>query len=131
MKDQIVKQTIVNSQMTTKDTQGVEHISLFNPDGTPFSGASLGFAPHVTGTAIGTAAKTVSTTEPSANTIVPIRFTNGNNAAAPTVSFNGGTARVIHLAGATPTAPEITVAANGVVLFWFDGTILHQFGVHA
>ena len=89
------------------------------------------FPAVVTATAIATAAKTTTSAEPAANTIVVIKFTNGNSAAAPTVAFNGGTARAIQLGGATPSGAEITIAANGVAMFWFDGTILHQFGVQS
>jgi hypothetical protein len=85
----------------------------------------------VTATAIGTAAKTTTSPEPVANSIVPIKFTNGNSAASPTIAFNGGTARAIQLGGTASAAIEITVAANGVALFLFDGTVLHQLGVYS
>jgi hypothetical protein len=85
----------------------------------------------VTATAIGTAGKTTSTVEPPANSIVVIKFTNGNNAASVTVSFNGGAARAVLLGGTAPTGAKLTVAAGGAVPFWFDGTNLHQFGTVA
>jgi hypothetical protein len=106
----------------------IERIALFNEDGTPFTGRDTDFAPITTATAIGTAAKTTTSSEPEANTIVPIKFTNGNSAETPTVAFNGGVARAIRLGGTATPAAKITVAANGVVLFWFDGTVLHQLG---
>jgi len=95
--------------------------------------AKVGFttAAVTTATVIGTAAKTTTSDEPSANSIVPIKFTNGNSAASVTVAFNGGAARAVLLGGTAPTGAKLTVAAGGVVLFWFDGTNLHQFGTVA
>jgi hypothetical protein len=93
--------------------------------------AAVPFPAVVTATAIGTAGKTTTSDEPAANTIVPVKFTNGNSAASPTVAFNGGAARSILLGGTAPTGAEATVAAGGVIVCWFDGTALHQFGVHA
>lgn len=114
----------------------VGNLALFDVAGapidlTPQTGANLAFAPVTTATAIGTAAKTTTSPEPAANTLVPIKFTNGNSVAAPTVAFNGGAARAVQLGGATPAAGEITLSANGVALFWFDGTVLHQIGVYS
>lgn len=111
--------------------QAVEDISLVNGNGVDVSGADFPFAPLTTATAIGTAAKTVASPEPAANTLVPIKFANGNSVASPTVAFNGGTARTVLLGGTAPAVGEITVGANGVVLFWFDGTNLHQVGVYS
>lgn len=109
-----------------------ERLALVAADGSSvFAGNNHKFTPITTATAIGTAAKTTTAAEPAANTIVPIKFTSGNSAAAPTVAFAGGSARAIHLGGSTPAAIEITVAANGVAMFWFDGTILHQIGVYS
>ena len=122
---QKVTQAVVTSQSSLNEHQKVERFALFRPDGAPQLSAI------VTGTAIGTAAKTTTSPEPLANTIVPIRFTNGNSAASPTVAFNGGTARAIHLGGAAPAGAEITIAAGGVALFWFDGTVLYQLGVYS
>lgn len=85
----------------------------------------------VTDTAIGTAAKTTTSAEPADNTMVLIKFTNGNSAASPTVAFNGGTARAVNLGGSAPGGAEITLAAGGVAMFFFDGTILHQIGVYS
>lgn len=95
------------------------------------SGPNIPFAPLTVATAIGTAAKTTTSAEPAANTLVPIKFTNGNSAASATIAFAGGAARAIQLGGSAPTAAELTLAANGVAMFWFDGTILHQLGVYA
>lgn len=110
----------------------VHDVALFAADGSPLlvhqSAATLPITPATTATAIGTAAKTTTAAEPAANTMVLLKFTNGNSVAAPTVAFAGGAARAIQLAGATPAAGEITIAAGGVGLFWFDGTVLHQAG---
>lgn len=106
----------------------IEEIALFNADGSIYTGRNEDYAPITTGTAIGTAAKTTTSAEPEANTIVPIKFTNGNSAATPTVAFNGGTARAILIGGVAAPVALCTIAANGVVLFWFDGTNLHMFG---
>jgi len=81
-------------------------------------------------TAIGTAAKTTAADEPASGSLVPIKFTNGNSADTPTVAFDGGTARAIKLAGTAVDADNFTLAANGVALFYFDGTVLHQIGVY-
>ena len=87
--------------------------------------------PIVVGDAIGTAAKTTTTAEPEANTIVFIKFTNGNSAETPTVNFNGAGARAIKLGGTASTAAKCTIAANGIAGFFFDGTTLHQLGVYS
>ena len=100
-------------------------MALYNPDGTP---VSVNPPAVVVGTAAATVAKAAAVDEPGVNTVVPLRFTAGNSAAAPTVSFNGGPARAILLGGTAPVATEVVVAANGVVMCWFDGTNLHQFG---
>lgn len=89
------------------------------------------YSAKTVGTAIGTAAKTTTSAEPAANTIVALKFTNGNSAETPTVAFNGGTARALKLGGTASAAAKFTLAANGVALFWFDGTILHQIGVYS
>ena len=88
-------------------------------------------APVVVGTAIGTAAKTVTDAAPANNTFVSVKFTNGNSAETPTVAFAGGGAIPILLGGTAVTAAKMTVAANGVVVFFFDGTNLHQLGTVA
>lgn len=112
----------------------VKPISLFNPDGSPISldpqtGANLPFTAVVTGSAIGTVGKITSAAEPTTNTMVVIKFTNGNSANTPTLAFNGGSARAFQLAGVASASAKMTIAAGGVGLFFFDGTILHQVGV--
>jgi len=123
------KQAVVTTQQVLDPNMFSEEIALFNPNGTPYTGANVSFAPITTATAIATVAKTTTSPEPASNTLVPISFTNGNSAASVTVAFAGGAARAVRLGGAAPAAIVLTVAANGVVLFWFDGTILHQVGV--
>lgn len=123
----------VIEQDAPRSNQVIKRVSLFDEAGDPVSfsktGQDVPFTPVTTATAIGTAAKTTTSAEPVANTLVPIKFTNGNSVASPTVAFAGGAARSILLGGAAPGAGEITIAANGVGLFWFDGTALHQVGV--
>lgn len=109
--------------------EDIEEIALFNADGSAYTGRDEDYAPVTTATAIGTAGKTTTSPEPEANTFVPIKFTNGNSAETPTVAFNGGSARAIQLGGTAVVAAKCTVAANGVVVCWFDGTVLHQLGV--
>lgn len=127
----VTRQAMVKPGSAIDSNKTVEKMDLFNPDGTPFTGRNLTYAPVVTDTAIGTAAKVTTSPEPAANTLVPIKFTNGNSAGSPTVAFNGGTARAIYLGGAAPAGAEATIAANGVGLFFFDGTVLHQIGVYS
>ncbi len=102
-------------------------IALFDSAGAPVPMPQLGGL-LTCNSAIGTVGKSVTNAEPPAGTLVVIKFVNGNNV-VPTISFNGGTARTINLAGAPPTAAEITIAANGVGLFYWDGSALHQVGV--
>lgn len=134
MDTDFVRQFRVIPRAVADATTDLGEISLFDAAGAPVtlnapSGAT--FAPITTATAIGTAAKTTTSPEPAANTLVPVKFTNGNSASSPTLAFNGGSARAIQLAGVASTGAKITVAANGVALFWFDGTILHQVGVYS
>lgn len=137
MTNQVNRQAVLVEQTEINSNQMLTELALFNPDGTPVvietpvpqTGLDLIFTPVTTDTAIATAPKTTVSDEPVENTFVLVKFTNGNSVAAPTVSFNGGVARAILLGGTAPSAAEITVAENGVVFFWFDGTNLHQFGV--
>lgn len=108
----------------------VMEAALFNANGTPYTGRDEDFAPITVATAIGTAAKTTTAAEPEANTIVPIKFTNGNSAATPTIAFAGGAARDCLLGGTPSAAAKLALAANGVAFFLFDGTALHQIGAY-
>ncbi len=119
--------TIPNQSMPVSDVVLVDASN--NPLDVDALTGTTTFAPVTTATAIGTAAKTTTSPEPPANSLVLIKFTNGNSAASPTVAFNGGTARNILLGGTAPLGAEATLAANGVGLFFFDGTALHQAGV--
>lgn len=130
------RQAVVVSKTAQDPNTMSETVAFFNANGTaldvtPQTGANLPFAPVTTATAIGTAAKTTASPEPAVNTLVVVKFTNGNTAASPTLAFNGGAARAIQLGGVATAAIEITIAANGVAMFWFDGTILHQLGVQS
>lgn len=103
-----------------------ERLALVREDGS----SALATRLVTTATAIGTAAKTTTSAEPEANSLVAIKFTNGNSASSPTVAFAGGSARAIQLSGAASTGAELALAANSVALFFFDGTILHQVGAY-
>lgn len=128
MTEQVTVQAVVTPQSQLDPKQGVLKLALFDTDG---SVHGLNGTPIVIGTAIGTAAKTTTSPEPDDNSFVLLKFTNGNTAASPTVAFNGGTARAIKLGGSASAAAEITLAANGIALFFFDGTDLHQIGVYS
>jgi hypothetical protein len=108
-----------------------EDVTIVNSAGAALGIGDLPITVITTATAIGTAAKTVTDNEPKANTLVAIKFTNGNSAASPTVAFNGGAAKNILLGGTAPAAIEATLAANGVALFFWDGTSLNQIGVYS
>lgn len=133
--NQTVTQAIVTEQADFRPNQKVERFALFDTDGTPFefpeTGEDVAYSVVTVGNAIGTAGKTTTSAEPAANTIVPIKFTNGNSAETPTVAFNGGTARAVQLGGTASAAAKLTLAVNGVALFFFDGTVLHQIGVYS
>ncbi len=122
-----LKRAVVVEGTTHNVSMASERIALVKDDGTSAFATSI----VTTGTAIGTAAKTTTAAEPRANTLVAIKFTNGNSAASPTVAFAGGAARAVQLGGTASAAIEITLAANGVALFLFDGTVLHQIGVYS
>lgn len=133
MLNQTATQVQIIEQEALNTSNSVQQMAFFDADGAPINpvqtGDTVPFAVITTATAIGTAAKTTTSVEPADNTLVLIKFTNGNSAASPTVAFNGGTARAVQLAGAAPASGEVTIAANGIGLFFFDGTILHQVGV--
>lgn len=136
-----VKQMILVELDAADSNQLNEYVALFNEDGTAFAGFTgdtgaqgpVGpTADLVTvATAIGTVAKTTTDAEPATGTIVPIQFTNGNTASSPTISFDNGPVRAIKLGGTATTGAKITLAADGIALFYFDGTTLHQLGVYS
>lgn len=132
--------------MTTKVTQAVvttktvdpnqitEKFALFDESGNqlefPQDGGDITHTIRTTATAIGTAAKAVSGAAPTSGTIVALKFTNGNSADSPTVAFGGGAAKPILLGGTAVTGAKCAIAANGVALFLYDGTSLHQIGAY-
>lgn len=127
MSDPSVGRAVVVEGVSARPHQASQKLSLVKADGT----SAFSHTPLVVAGAIGTAAKTCVSAEPLTNTLVALKFTSGNSAASPTVAFAGGSARAIQLGGAASAAIEITLAANGVALFLFDGTILHQIGVYS
>ena len=128
MANRVTSQAVLVSQAAATKNQELEKIALFNSDGTPAGLGSVA-APLVTATAIGTAAKTTTSAEPLANSFVAIKYTNGNTADSATVAFAGGSARAIKLGGTASTGAKHTLAANGVGVYFFDGTVLNQLGV--
>lgn len=128
MNNKTITQAVISDKTSLDSNQTIEELALFNADGSPYTGRNAVLAPVVVAGAIGTAAKTTTDDEPSANTLVPIQFTNGNTANSPTVAFNGGTARAIKLGGTAATGAKCTLAADGVALCFFDGTVLHLIG---
>jgi hypothetical protein len=108
--------------------QGVQRMAFYDASGNPASVGSQ--APVVTTSAVGTVGKATTSPEPAANSIVAVKFNNGNSATSPTLAFNGGTARAMQLGGTAVTAAKLAVASNGIALFFFDGTVLHQVGAY-
>lgn len=121
-----------NTQVTAvtqslNSSQVVEELAFFGSNGVP-----VVMAPTTTVTTTDAAAVTAKTTtsaEPPANSYVVVKYAGtGGNSVAHTLAFAGGTARTIWLGGAAPAAGKHTTAINGVITYWFDGTILHQLG---
>jgi len=125
---QAIKQAIITSKDSLDASSATERLALFDDSGEPYTGFKDVADLVTTATAIGTAAKTTTSDEPTAGTIVPIKFTSGNSANSATVAFNGGTARACKLGGTASTGAKLAIAATGVALFYFDGTDLHQLG---
>lgn len=131
--DETLTQLIVSNKAAVDPNQKIEYVAMFTDAGapvSPFSGEATIFTPITTGSAIGTVGKSTSAAEPAAGSLVAIKFTNGNSAETPTLAFAGGTARAMKLGGTASAAAKLAVAANGVVLFFFDGTVLHQIGAY-
>ena len=122
------KQIIVTGQKTLVPSLIAEDCAFFTPSGQQLT---PGVITATTATAVGTAAKTTTTALPPANSLVAVSFTAGNTAASPTLNFNGAGAVNILLGGSAPSAAEITLSANGVAMFFYDGTSLHQIGVYS
>lgn len=119
-----------DSELAAEDVQAAidEVVVAIEAQGTQISDletSSNVFPLVTTATAIDTAAKTTTSDEPAANTLVPIKFTNGNSADTPTVAFDGGDPIDIVYNGTAVDADDFTLAANAVVMFYFDGTDLH------
>lgn len=121
----ITKQVTVTEQATVNPTQALEEVAFFTPSGQQ---VTPGVILVTAGAAIGTAAKTTTSPVPPKNSMIAVIFTNGNSAASPTLNFNGAGATSILLGGTAPTAAKATFAANGVGMFFYDGTSLHQIG---
>jgi hypothetical protein len=130
MSDRVQKQGIVKTRASLDANQASEEIVLFNEDGTPYDADNQTYGVITSGSAIGTVGKTTSAAEPAANTIVLVKFTNGNSATSPTLAFGGGSARAMQLGGTASAAAKLAVAAGGIVAFFFDGTVLHQLGTY-
>lgn len=124
-----VKQVVETTQAVLDPHMGIEYVAYFNADGTPSTGRDETLAPVTVAGAIGTAGKTTTAAVPRTNTFVPVIFTSGNSAASATVTFATGSAVPILLGGAAPSGAELAVAAGGLVVFFYDGTSLHQLGV--
>jgi len=125
-----VTQAVVTEQDATNTTTGLMPIALFDTEGAPVV-IPQPILQVTVANAIGTVGKTTTTPEPVAGQLVAVKFTNGNTADQPTVAFNGGTARQIKLGGTRTATAKITLAADGVALFLFDGTVLNQIGVYS
>lgn len=123
-----VMQAVEVSQAALDPHMGTTQIAFFNSDGTPSTGRDETLAPIAVAGLIGTASKTTTAAVPRTNTLVPITFTSGNSAASATVTFATGDAVPILLGGAAPSGAELAVAVGGLVVFFFDGTSLHQLG---
>ena len=123
---------IVTDQAAVNHNQVVQRIAFFDEAGVIRSdlGADATAGPVVTGSAIGTVAKSTTAAEPSAGQIVHVKFTNGNSATSPTLAFAGGAARAMQLGGTASAAAKLVIAAGGIAQFYFDGTILHQIGTY-
>ena len=85
------------------------------------------FANGTVATAIGTAAKTVTISNYNLATgdTLSLSFTNGNNAATPTLSVNSGTVYNIKINGANATSGNFTLGAGARALLYFDGSAFH------
>ena len=120
-------QAVLVSQSSINPNQTIEEHAFFDA-----KGVSLTLAPtySVTTTdAAGSTTKSTTSTEPPANSYIAVKYAGtGGNSVAHTLAFNGGTARTIWLGGTAPGGTKHTVAINGVIVYWFDGTILHQLG---
>jgi len=125
--NKVTQQLVVQSQPIVNPNLFQVDTAFFTPSG---QNIQPGVIPVTTGTGATVLAKTTTTPEPPAGSVIALILTNGHNTTAgqPTLSFSGGTARLINCAGAPSTLAKFTIGANGVVFLYFDGTVLHQSG---
>lgn len=126
---QTIQQAILTARSAINKNRSTLKLALFNSDGTPYDTEPV--VQVTTGSAIGTVAKSTNAPLPRAGSLVAVKFTNGNSANEPTLAFATGGAKAIKLGGTASAAAKIAVAANGVALFFFDGTTLNQVGVYS
>lgn len=85
-------------------------------------------------TAAGTDAKTLTLDAPNASytpaagDYFMIKYTSGTTAGTPTLNINGSGAKNIRLANANANNTGHTTAANGVLMYYYDGTYYHLIG---
>lgn len=116
---------------------------MFNSDGTPFElftgddgadgddgSSGINFLITIAESAIDDDTKTTTDGYPYEDTIVPIAFSNGNNASSITISFDGSDPIPVLLSGSPVSGSDLTLAEDGVALFYFDGISLHQLGIY-
>jgi len=125
--NKVNRQAVFAAQTTLNPNQAIDEVAMFNSAGISITFPN--FVSVTTNDAGATVAKTTTSTEPPANSFVFVKYagTNGNTVAS-TLTFSGGVARTVWLGGTPPTALKHTVTQNGIVGYWFDGTILHQLG---
>ena len=125
--NKVTQQLVVQSQPIMNPNLFPMDTAFFTPSG---QNVQPGVIAMTTSDAANNLTYTTTSVEPPAGTTIALKFTNGHNTApgAPTVAFNGGTARTIYCAGGATTLGKFTIQANGVALLYFDGTILHQYG---
>lgn len=125
--NKVTQQLVVQSQATVNPNLFQVDTAFFTPSGQNVQPGVIAMTTSEAATAL---AYTTTSVEPPAGSTIALKFTNGHNttAGAPTVAFNGGTARTIYCAGAATTLAKFTLAANGIALLYFDGTNLHQYG---
>lgn len=81
-------------------------------------------------TAAATVAKTITVTNwtPTSGDLLAVTFTLGSSVNSITLSVNGGTAYAIRINGISVNTTTHTLAANAVLLLFFDGTYWQSVG---
>lgn len=125
--NRITKQLLVVPQEKVNPNLLIEDVTFINASGQ--AATPLFFVTATVSTQGSISTKTVSIKEPVPNTLVVLTFTNGNSVASPSISFAGGSARSIYIGGDLAVLNDINLAANSVILCWFDGTKLHLTGM--